>query len=109
MALAKSYLFPSFDQDLAHFGFVLAHPARIQIIELLTTYRVLEMREIMSFIPLSQTAVSDHIRYLERAQLISVVGTAFGTSGYKLNREQYEGYCDILLQYLDRTNGRTAA
>ena len=109
MALAKHYLFPTLEREIAAFGFILAHPARLQIIELLSTFSVLASEQIIDYLPLSQTAVSDHLRYLERAQLIEVAATMFGTSGYRLRKEVYEGYCLELQQFLNRTQGRKVA
>ncbi|MEM7575634.1 MAG: ArsR family transcriptional regulator [Bacteroidota bacterium] len=109
MALSKLYLFSLEEREVAEFGFVLSHPARQQIIELLSTFAVLPTDQIFDYLPLSQTAVSDHLRYLERAKLIEVAGTIFGTSGYKLCVENYESYCLILDQFFARTRRRKAA
>lgn len=102
MALPKHYLFADEYQELAAFGFILRHPSRLRIIELLAKHKVLEKYEIVEMIPLSPAALSDHLRYLERIQLIRIGPTSQGGSGYLLNWEKYRYFVGHLRRWLDR-------
>ncbi len=96
MALPKHYLFGEDLQDVSQLGFVLSHPARLQILELFSKHKILELNEIMERIPLSGAAISDHLRYLERAGLLAIGPSFEGRSGYVLRRQRYEAYLDLL-------------
>ncbi len=100
MALPKHYLFDETLQDLSNFGFVLAHPARLQLLELFNKHKILELNELMEHIPLSAATISDHLRYLERAGLLAVGASRDGRSGYMLRRQRYETYLVLLDRWL---------
>lgn len=109
MAYHKHCLFEDFEQDLAHFGFVLSHPARQQIIRELARYEVLTKHDLIDSLPLSASAISDHLRYLERAQLIRIGQNRMGKSGYLLNKNRYLAYLAQLNQWLQEVPVRDAA
>lgn len=109
MAYRKLYLFDGAAQEVADFGFVLSHPARQQIIKALAQYEVLSKSDIISLSPLSDSAISDHLRYLERAQLIRIDENMFGKTGYVLNEERYEAYLILLNDWLKEVQRSIAA
>lgn len=100
MALSKHYLFGEDLQDLSELGFLLAHPARLQLLALFNRHKVLEHHELLEHIPLSAAAISDHLRYLERAGLLAVGPSRDGRSGYTLRRQRYEAYLGLLDRWL---------
>lgn len=110
MAYPKHHLFLEDEQELAHFGFVISHPARVRIIELLAYHGSLEKADIVDLLPdLSATAISDHLRYLERAQLIEL-GARYGSKmGYLLQLERYKAYVSFLKDWLARVGIEVAA
>lgn len=88
MAVAKEYLFSQEDREIAVLGKALAHAARVQVINLLLK-RPASYEEIHEMIPLSETAGNDHLRILERSQLLRRTGLPSGAAGYALNHERY--------------------
>lgn len=110
MAYPKHHLFPEPEQVLAHFGFVISHPARVRIIELLAYHGTLGKVDIMDLLPnLSATAVSDHLRYLERAQLIKIGSKDGNRTGYLLEHDRYKAYVRFLKAWLERVGIEVAA
>jgi len=83
----KSSEFDSKQQDLAEFAKILSHPARIAIIQLLAKKHEIKTGDISEFLPLSRTTVSQHLKELRNAGIIS--GTIDGLKvHYCLNMEK---------------------
>jgi ArsR family transcriptional regulator len=61
---------PEADEELASFAKALGHPARVQIIRLLTMKTACVCGEIVEELPLSQSTVSQHLKVLKDAGLI---------------------------------------
>lgn len=59
------------DVQLAKFAKALAHPARVQIIKFLAEQEDCFCGNIVDYIPLSQSTVSQHLKELKEAGLIS--------------------------------------
>lgn len=59
------------DGELASLAKAIAHPARIQILRILAGYRTCVCGDIVSELPLAQSTVSEHLRILKSAGLIS--------------------------------------
>ena len=59
--------------DFAAFAKALAHPARIRIIGILYKHSPLTCGEIVKLLPLSQPSVSQHLKELKKAKLVSAV------------------------------------
>ena len=68
--------FSSEQQELANFGRVLSHPARIAIIQLLAEKKEIKTGNISDFLPISRTTVSQHLKELKNAGII--IGTIDG-------------------------------
>lgn len=109
MAYRKHHLFNEEQQELAHFGFVMSHPARMQIIKELARYGVLTKSDLICALPLSAAAISDHLRYLERAQLIMLGQGQSGRTGYKLNKHRYLDFVQQLQLWLEDVPVRLSA
>lgn len=71
MAFSKANEFNSELIELAQFAKAIAHPARIQILEHLATKDACFCGDIVKELPLSQSTVSQHLKALKEAGLIS--------------------------------------
>src|SRR6185436_7615528 len=84
MAIHKKDEFTQREQDLAAFAKAMAHPARIAILKVLAQHNECICGEIVEVLPLAQSTVSQHLRELKNAGLIS--GTVDGVkSCYCIN------------------------
>ena len=61
---------PEADTELAMLAKALGHPARIQIVRLLTRRQACVCGDIVDELPLSQSTVSEHLRILKAAGLV---------------------------------------
>ncbi len=80
MTYAKNDVFTADLQTLAAFTKVLAHPARLAILNYLAEQNQCISGDITDVIPLSRTTVSQHLQELKNAGLIH--GTVSGTRVY---------------------------
>lgn len=89
MAINKKSDFSAVDQSLAAFAKALSHPARIAILKVLAERNECICGQIVDVLPLAQSTVSQHLKELKSAGLIS--GTIDGPrSCYCINREAME-------------------
>lgn len=77
MAINKSNEFPPKDQRIAAFAKALAHPARVAILKAIAKRGVCICGEIVEVLPLAQSTVSQHLKDLKEAGILS--GTIEGT------------------------------
>src|SRR6187549_1676928 len=71
MGATKSYEFSVKDNKLAKIAKALAHPARIAILNLLAKRQACVCGDIVDELPLSQSTVSQHLKELKEAGLIT--------------------------------------
>ena len=71
MAYSKKEKFGTKEQSLAAFAKALAHPARIAILSQLCKKEGCLCGEIVDMLPLSQSTVSQHLKELKSAGLVS--------------------------------------
>ena len=71
MALSKKEKFTKDDIWLADVSKALSHPARIQILKILTNINACMCGDIVELLPLSQSTVSQHLKELKRVGLIT--------------------------------------
>jgi len=71
MAKARKDLFNKQQQDLAELAKALSHPARIAILEHLAARNVCVCGELVDVVPLSQATVSQHLKVLKDARLVT--------------------------------------
>jgi len=91
MAIHKKDAFTQKEQDLAEFAKALAHPARIAILKVLAQRTECICGEIVEILPLAQSTVSQHLKELKNAGLIS--GTVDGPrSCYCINWKAFEKF-----------------
>ncbi|MBC7721534.1 MAG: winged helix-turn-helix transcriptional regulator [Pedobacter sp.] len=84
MSIDKSSAFTQEEQDLSAFAKAIAHPARIAILKILAAKNACICGEIVEVLPLAQATVSQHLKALKEAGLIS--GTIEGSkSCYCIN------------------------
>jgi DNA-binding transcriptional ArsR family regulator len=70
MAFSKKEEFTNEDVWLADVAKALSHPARIQILKILTDMNACVCGDIVAKLPLAQATVSQHLKELKRAGLI---------------------------------------
>jgi DNA-binding transcriptional ArsR family regulator len=70
MAFSKKNEFTQDDIWLADVAKALSHPARINILKILTEMNVCMCGDIVDLLPLSQSTVSQHLKELKRVGLI---------------------------------------
>lgn len=58
-------------EKVAALAKALAHPARVQIVELLARQRECRGAEVFAELPLAQSTVSEHLRVLKEAGIVS--------------------------------------
>jgi len=91
MAIHKKEEFTLKEQDLANFAKAMAHPARIAILKVLAQRNECICGEIVELLPLAQSTVSQHLKELKTAGLIS--GTVDGPrSCYCINWKAFEKF-----------------
>jgi ArsR family transcriptional regulator, arsenate/arsenite/antimonite-responsive transcriptional repressor len=91
MAFHKKQEFSQKEQDLATFAKAMAHPARIAILKILAQRNGCICGEIVEVLPLSQSTVSQHLKELKLAGLIT--GETDGPrSCYCINWKAFEKF-----------------
>ncbi|MGB3154258.1 MAG: metalloregulator ArsR/SmtB family transcription factor, partial [Chitinophagaceae bacterium] len=71
MATHKKEAFTQKEQALANFAKAMAHPARIAILKVLAQRNECICGEIVDLLPLAQSTVSQHLKELKSAGLIT--------------------------------------
>jgi DNA-binding transcriptional ArsR family regulator len=91
MAVHKKEAFTLKEQHLAEFAKAISHPARISILKVLAQRNECICGEIVNILPLAQSTVSQHLKELKRAGLIT--GTVDGPrSCYCINWKAFEKF-----------------
>src|SRR5688572_14278119 len=91
MAVHKKESFTQKDQELSEFAKALAHPARIAILKVLASRNECVCGEIVDQLPLAQSTVSQHLKELKNAGLIT--GTIDGPkSCYCINWKSFDRF-----------------
>ena len=95
MALHKKESFGQEEQALAELAKALAHPARIAILKEVARRQTCICGEIVEVLPLAQSTVSQHLKELLQAGLIT--GTVDGVkSCYCLNQKTFQHFEQML-------------
>jgi ArsR family transcriptional regulator, arsenate/arsenite/antimonite-responsive transcriptional repressor len=95
MAINKKSEFSPEDQRLADFAKVLSHPARIAILKVLAQKGMCICGEIVEVLPLAQSTVSQHLKDMKAAGLIT--GEVEGTkSCYCIDWDALKAGCDAV-------------
>ncbi len=95
MARSKAHLFKSDETRLAGLAKAISHPARIAVLKKLSKQTECVCGEIVEVMPLAQATVSQHLKELKQAGLIS--GNIDGPkSCYCLNPDSIEEFAGML-------------
>ncbi len=95
MAQNKKFIFESSDVQLSEYAKALSHPARIAIFRHLAEQKRCICGEIVDILPLAQSTVSQHLKELKNAGLIS--GEIEGPrSCYCINMEKFTEMLELL-------------
>jgi len=98
---AKVEDFTASQQELARFSKLLAHPARIAILEYLAKENSCISGDISAELPLSRTTVSQHLQELKNSELIK--GEIDGlTVCYCINWKTYNRMQKLFRTFLDK-------
>ena len=106
MAINKKQEFADAELVLADFAKALGHPARVAILKVLAQRKTCICGEIVEVLPLAQSTVSQHLKELLNAGLIS--GTVDGAkSCYCINWEKLRHLQNLIgsFQLISETNG----
>ncbi|RDC61674.1 ArsR/SmtB family transcription factor [Adhaeribacter pallidiroseus] len=99
MATPKIAAFRESEITLATYAKALAHPARVAILNMLSKKQICICGDIVEELPLSQSTVSQHLKELKSAGLIT--GEVNGACVcYYLNVDQIQKVRALFLQFL---------
>jgi len=108
MARKKGQLFDEHTREMADFAKALSHPARVAIVTFLQEREEACCGELVKALPLAQATVSQHLRALSEAGLIS--WRECGTKVcYRLERERIKSFCQAFQQALGTANQPVSA
>lgn len=103
MAVNKKDAFSKKENELSDFANAISHPARIAILKELARRETCICGEIVEVLPLAQSTVSQHLKELLKAELIT--GTVEGVkSCYCINWKTFEKFEKTFGEFFSRTN-----
>jgi len=104
MSTSKATAFQESETTLAAFAKALAHPARVAILQMLSKKQICICGDIVEELPLSQSTVSQHLKELKSAGLIS--GEVNGACVcYYLNVDQVQKVRSLFHEFLNDLTG----
>jgi DNA-binding transcriptional ArsR family regulator len=105
MGTTKSHEFTTRENRLAKYAKALAHPARIAILHFLANQRSCMCGDIVEKLPLSQSTISQHLKELKEAGLIT--GSIEGAKVcYCIDERQWKTAQSALNQLFESLKGR---
>lgn len=105
MATNKKHAFDEAEQLVADFAKALGHPARVAIMKVLATQQSCICGQIVEVLPLAQSTVSQHLKELVNAGLIS--GTVDGPrSCYCINWENFARFEQLFNTFFDQAKAQ---
>src|SRR3954470_24756516 len=106
MGATKSSEFSVRENKLAKYAKALAHPARVAILKLLASKQTCQCGDIVEELPLSQSTVSQHLKELKEAGLIT--GEIEGAKVcYCIDSKAWKAAQAMLNQLFDSYKGTT--
>lgn len=103
MALNKKDEFSKKENELADFANAISHPARVAILKEIAKRETCICGEIVEVLPLAQSTVSQHLKELLKADLIT--GAVEGVkSCYCINWKTFERFNKIFGEFFAKTN-----
>lgn len=101
MAVNKKEEFIKSEQELADFAKAISHPARVAILKAISKKENCICGEIVDVLPLAQSTVSQHLKELKKAGLIS--GTIDGVkSCYCINWNTFEKFANSFNDFFNK-------
>lgn len=101
MGLAKTEMFTELQNEIALFGKVLGHPARVAILQHLFEIDTCICGDLVNEIGLAQPTISQHLKELKQLGLIK--GNVEGTSVcYCIDKENWSKMKNVLQVFLDQ-------
>lgn len=101
MGLAKIDLFTEVQKEIALFGKVFGHPARVAILQYLFKINTCVCGDIVNEIGLAQPTISQHLKELKHLGLIK--GTVEGTSVcYCIHYENWTAMKTVMSEFLNQ-------
>ena len=105
MATNKKDEFNKKENELADFANAISHPARISILKEVARRQRCICGEIVEVLPLAQSTVSQHLKELLKAKLIT--GTVDGTkSCYCINWKSFEKFEKTFNEFFTNANAQ---
>ena len=105
MAANKKDEFNKKENELADFANAISHPARIAILKEVARRQTCICGEIVEVLPLAQSTVSQHLKELLKAKLIT--GTVDGTkSCYCINWKSFEKFDKTFNEFFTSANAQ---
>ena len=103
MAHHKKDEFNKKENELADFANAISHPARVAILKEIANKETCICGEIVQVLPLAQSTVSQHLKELLKAELIT--GTVDGVkSCYCINWKTFEKFEKTFNEFFTKTN-----
>ena len=103
MAASKKEEFSKKQNELADFARAIGHPARVAILNEIARRNSCICGEIVEVLPLAQSTVSQHLKELIKAELIS--GTIDGVkSCYCINWKTFEKFEKTFNEFITKAN-----
>ena len=103
MAQNKKEAFPKKEIELADFANAIIHPARVAILKQIAARETCICGEIVEVLPLAQSTVSQHLKELLKADLIT--GVTEGTkSCYCINWKTFEKFEKTFNEFFTKAN-----
>ncbi len=107
MAQNKKDEFSKKENELADFANAISHPARVAILKEIAKRETCICGEVVEVLPLAQSTVSQHLKELLKAGLIT--GTVEGvTSCYCINYKTFEKFEKIFNEFFTKTNSNNS-
>lgn len=102
MGASKLEIYPQHVKDIAQIAKVFSHPARVTILNYISTQQSCICSDIVEEIGLSQSTISQHLKVINNAGLLK--GTFEGKSVcYCINIERFEMFQKIFDTFFNRT------
>ncbi|MBS1659208.1 MAG: metalloregulator ArsR/SmtB family transcription factor [Chitinophagales bacterium] len=103
MAQNKKAAFSNKENELASFANAISHPARVAILKAIAKRETCICGEIVEVLPLAQSTVSQHLKELLKAELIT--GTIDGPkSCYCINWKTFDRFEKTFNEFFTNTN-----
>ena len=101
MGVTKSDIFTNAQNTIAGFAKLLAHPARVAILEYLIRQQQCVCGDLVEEIGLAQATISQHLKELKTSGIIQ--GTIFGTSVcYCIKKDKWNEIQLLLNQFFNK-------